>query len=280
MAFVAVVGAGAVFVAAGDWLSKKLAGPGVAGEGLSDRQATSSESHNAALGTRQRLLVIFGASGGTGVALVQVALEAGYRVRAVVRSARRLARELDSNLLAHECLEVCIADLEDLQAVRSAVAGSYAVLSVAGARPESAPGPMAAAVPAMVEGCREHGVQKLIVQACAVSAAPGERWGWLTQARVVRNVLKYQMGSSIVEDNDRVLSYLYHEARDLDWVVLRPPGLQDGDRRGPLSPSLEPFRTASVRYLDVADWALAQVESSTYVGKMPRLYYEASGAPL
>lgn len=224
-------------------------------------------------------MVVFGATGGTGLALVQLALEKGYAVRAFVRNSFSLAREL-GDLAGHAALEVTVSNLTDLAAVEAAVAGARAVICLAGAKPETAPGPLGEAVPAMVAGCRKYGVRKLIVQTCAMSIMPGERVGWLTQGTLIRTIVKWQLGSTVIDDNDRVIQFLHRETRDLDWVISRPAGLMDGERLGPLAPSLDQFRAATVRYIDVADWTLLQVESDAYVGKMPRLYYPPAQHPI
>merc|ERR1712046_199524 len=125
--------------------------------------------------------------------------------RAFVRDYQRLARELDC--IGHANLQVRVGDLGDAQAVEDAVEGAEAVVSLACSRPENAPGPMATAVPAMVQGCRRHGVRKLIIQACALSAVPGERWGFLTAGRLARSVVQYQQASTILADHERVFRY-------------------------------------------------------------------------
>ncbi|CAK0857071.1 unnamed protein product [Prorocentrum cordatum] len=264
---------------------------GVAGEGLPGRESVAGRGPATVIGAGigspggapleadRSLLVVFGASGGTGLAIVEVALQRGYAVRAFVRNKEKLGREL-GELAAHERLEVMHGDLEDLDAVKSAIKGARAVISVAGAAPETAKGPMTAAVPAMVEGCRRHGVRKLIVQAGALSAAPGEWLGLLSSARLSRNVVRWQIGSSVVDDNDRVLQYLYDEVRDLNWVASRPAFLEDGESVGTLCACLDTFRPATIRYVDVADWTVEQVDSDRYVGKMPRLYYPPVKHPI
>ncbi|CAE8615562.1 unnamed protein product [Polarella glacialis] len=270
------LGGVSLLVAASDRLSKRLARPGVANEGLpgltdsSDGQAVAPASLPP--GSARKLVVVFGATGGSGLAIVQVALEKGYCVRAFVRNPRKLQAELQE-LAEHEHLEVVEGDLRNLEAVKDAIEGAVAVISAAGAQPETAPGPMAAAIPAIVEGCRKCGVQKLIVQACALSAVPGEWWGLITQGRLARAVVRWQLSSNVIDDNERVMQYLYREVRDLAWVVTRPTWLEDGERSGPLAPNMDAFKPCSLRYLDLADWTLAQLECNTYVGKMPRLCY-------
>mmetsp|Transcript_42089 Transcript_42089/g.120047 ORF Transcript_42089/g.120047 Transcript_42089/m.120047 type:complete len:84 (-) Transcript_42089:74-325(-) len=76
-----------------------------------------------------------------------------------------------------------------------------------------------------------------------------------------------------MDDNDQVIRYLRQEVRDVRWVVSRPPGIEHGERRGQLCPCSDPFVPTAIRYIDLAEWTLAQVESEQYTGKMPRLYY-------
>jgi len=260
-------------VVLGDWLSKRFAGPGVAaGEGREwDAACLAGKDEAKEENKARKLLVIYGASGPTGKELMRLALEAGYSVRAFVRDPKKLG--FKPGFKAPERLEVFKGDLTDLPAVRNAVAGAFAVVSVAGSKPEWMPGPMTAAVPAMVAGCRKYGVKKLIVQTGALSSVPGERWGWFTMGNLVRLTLKHQHGFTTMDDNDRVIRYLHDEVRDVRWVISRPPGIEHGDRRGPLAPNTDPFKPTAIRYIDLAEWTLAQVESDAYVGKIPRLYY-------
>lgn len=267
-------------LAAGDRLSKFLASPGVAADGLPGRrgylddggEAVPSTSAGGGDVSRRRCIVVFGATGDTGLALVPKALEMGYHVRVFVRSRSKLSNEL-GDVAFHPQLEVVEGDLADLEAVEEAVHGADVVISVAGAKPETAPGPMTTAVPAMVAGCRKHGVRRLIVQACALCSVPGERWGWFTSGRLTRAVVRWQLGSNVVDDNERVIQYLHREVRDLDWTVTRPTFFEDGENKGSLAPNLDPCAPGAVSHADVASWTLAQVDSDAYIGKMPRLCY-------
>jgi len=247
----AALGAGALLVVAADKVSKRVASPGVADHGLPGRSVPGLECPAVAPAGppsgENRLIVVFGATGSSGVAVVETALEVGYFVRAFVRSASRLLRELRMSAPSDR-LEVVEGNLEDEEAVEATMAGAHAVISVAGARPVSAPGPMAAAVRSIVRGCRKHCVRKFVYQASALSMVPGERWGLFTPARMASAVERYQNGNNTVNDNTRAIRYLYNEAGDVDWVVSRPPGLEEGERQGPLAPTLEPFRPGCIRW--------------------------------
>src|SRR3989442_8082572 len=71
------------------------------------------------------LLLIIGATGGTGRELVKQALERGHQVTAFVRTPARLR-------LAHERLTVVRGDVLDRSSVEAAVPGHDAVLSALG----------------------------------------------------------------------------------------------------------------------------------------------------
>ncbi|CAE7319089.1 unnamed protein product, partial [Symbiodinium sp. CCMP2456] len=181
------------------------------------RQAASSPAS-----TGRRLLVVIGASGGTGAAVVEAALAKDFRVRAVVRSTARL-RDALGELMHHQHLEVVVADLAEASLIFDAVVGASAVLCTAGANPETAPGPVAAAMPNIVAACRKAGVLRLVVQACALAAVPGEWWGLLTPGRLTRAVVRWQLSSNTVDDGERVMRHArqYHRHSHKSVVISR-----------------------------------------------------------
>lgn len=267
-------------VAAVDRLSKRLASPGVANDGLPEVQGGgNSPAASSPASTERRLLVVIGASGGTGAAVVEAALAKDFRVRAVLRSTARL-RDALGELMDHPHLEVVVADLAEASLIFDAVVGATAVLCTAGANPETAPGPVAAAMPNIVAACRKAGVLRLVVQACALASVPGEWWGLLTPGRLTRAVVRWQLSSNTVDDGERVMRYLYQQVRDVPWVVARPVWLEEGERRAALVPNLDAFQASCIRYADLADWLLDQVDSDAYVGKMPRLQYGPVQCPI
>ena len=70
-------------------------------------------------------LVIFGATGGTGRALVEQALDQGHTVTAFVRKASRMR-------VKHRRLKLAIGDVLNYATVEAAIAGQDAVLSALG----------------------------------------------------------------------------------------------------------------------------------------------------
>ena len=78
-------------------------------------------------------IVVFGASGGTGVQIVQQALAAGYNVTAFVRTPARLT-------VQHPRLTVFQGDVLDADQVARAIQGQEAVISALGPSRPPAPG--------------------------------------------------------------------------------------------------------------------------------------------
>ena len=85
-------------------------------------------------------LTMFGASGRTGIPLVNDALAAGHEVTAFVRDPVKLG-------IQHERLQVAQGDIRDAQAVSAAVAGADALLFVIGQTRPATNNLLATAVP-------------------------------------------------------------------------------------------------------------------------------------
>jgi len=71
------------------------------------------------------IITIFGGSGGIGKFLINYAIEEGYQVKAYVRNPNKID-------LYNPNLEVIKGDLNDLQGIRKAISGAYAVISTLG----------------------------------------------------------------------------------------------------------------------------------------------------
>src|SRR5262249_12273290 len=90
------------------------------------RNARASSSLSLQM-TENRRLALFGASGGKGGHLIPLLLERGFEGRGVVRGQSSISLE-------HERLEVVQGDLLDPTATGKAIAGTDAVISLAGPR--------------------------------------------------------------------------------------------------------------------------------------------------
>merc|ERR1711862_1056138 len=117
---VGYLGGAAATIFLGDQLSKRFAKPGVAGEGLPGREYDDDISITAPAGPPDdalQLLVVFGASGGTGLAVLEVALDKGYFVRAFVRNNEKLYQEFPNFVARQDRLDIVVGNLTDTDAV-------------------------------------------------------------------------------------------------------------------------------------------------------------------
>lgn len=201
-------------------------------------------------------VVVFGATGSTGAKVVDTALGKGYAVRAFVRNAKALA--------ARDRLEIAQGSLEDMAALKAAVAGASAVLVALGPRRED-PKPFTAKATAnILRAMAESGVMRIVV---LTGAMIGD--GYPNRGGMYRRMRKgfVRKTPEIAKDRDeqeRVVT-----ASPLEWTVVKPPLVTDGARRGGVraGTDLKVGMTAKIGREDLADFLVAQVAGRDHVRK-------------
>lgn len=169
--------------------------------------------------TNPKLYVVFGATGNTGMEVVPLLLEAGHAVRAFARTPSKMT-------LTHEKLEVVKGEVGDANAVRAAIKGADAVISLVG-------GPLGdksfhgGVLPPLIKavhvGMREHGVKRLLVQTGAASVVRGERFSFFKHVLIRQLDGRRRDDHGLHVDNDEAIRYLENSADDIEWIVTRPP---------------------------------------------------------
>lgn len=205
------------------------------------------------------LLVIYGATGGTGQELVKQALASGFRVRAFVRDASKLPTECSS----HENFNSFVGDLTDTGAVTRALEGATYAICAAGSQPLWAQGGMTKMVKAVVEAMPSCGVKRFLFQAGAFSPVPGEKQS------VVVKFMKVVFGTFMklkdaINDNTTALEVLCG-TNNVEWCATRPGRIVDGESRGKLKEGAKPG--ATVAYVDLAAFELDMIRTEEYNGK-------------
>jgi putative NADH-flavin reductase len=170
--------------------------------------------------TDDRRLALFGASGGTGVHLIPLLLERGFKVRAMVRNRSSIRLE-------HERLEVVQGDVTDPTATARAIAGSDGVISLVGPRQLGPTQIYSEGGRNIVDGMHAAGVQRgVFVTALGTSRdfrmPPVLRF-------LARNVVGWFLRHGW-RDGARFEAELGKS--DLDWTVIRPPALNHLPARG------------------------------------------------
>ena len=192
-------------------------------------------------------LALFGATGNTGKAVLALALEQGYAVRALVRSPEKVGLE-------HDKLTLLQGGYDAVDMIKETVKGCEYVICVAG-EPMGGPGKYPQDlmlnfvknlyinfVKNLILAIKDSATTKcFLYQAGFLAATPKEQakgglpWGtWLARSTVVKFL------EPNLQDHEAVMRLLEDEkqASDLTWVVSLPPTLSAN--KGEATRTLEP----------------------------------------
>lgn len=170
------------------------------------------------------ILTVVGASGRSGVPLVQRALEEGYEVRALVRSESKLRDVLGG---IPPGVEVVEGDATDPATARRAVAGADAVISVIGHAPGAPDDVQTRATEALIAAMEAEGVERFVSLTGAGVRDPRDEPKIVDR---VFGVLLRLFARRAAEDAEAHAERI--RASDLDWTIVRGPRLTDGERTG------------------------------------------------
>ncbi|PRY44572.1 NAD(P)-dependent oxidoreductase [Umezawaea tangerina] len=201
-------------------------------------------------------VVVFGATGGTGRATVQRALEAGHRVTAVVRRGGALAA-------APGLRPVVVPDLGRVGEVVDAVRGQDVVISALGTNEKGPVSVCADGIRSILGAMAETGVRRLI----AVSAHGAAE----THDRSLYSLALWAALADKMRDKEAMEELI--RASDVDWTIVRPPALKDRPRTGSYrtGPRLPIRLTSAISRADLADFLLREATTPVYVHAFPRI---------
>ncbi|MBS3968186.1 MAG: SDR family oxidoreductase [Truepera sp.] len=207
-------------------------------------------------------LVIFGSTGGIGRQLVAQALEQGHTVAAFARNPSKLE-------LKHINLRVVQGDALDPASVEKAVQGQDAVLSSLGAGASPFGTIRAEGTRNIVQAMEKTGARRLI---CVSTIGVGDSWDNLDF------LWKYLMFGLLFRSvyKDHVRQEEYVKQSRLEWTIIRPAGLTDGDRTGDyrhVFPGTDKPIKGRVSRADVADFMLKELADRAYLHKTPGVSY-------
>ena len=160
-------------------------------------------------------LTVFGATGRTGLQVVEQGLAAGHEVRAVVRDATQLAPDRTG-------LDVVVADVMDPATIVEAVTGSDAVVSTIGTRNGRKPTTVCADTSrSIVEAMHKAGTRRLVVVSGTGPFDEGEGPGMRYFIKPLGRLFLKHVFADFVAMEEIV------RASGLDWTIVRPPSLTD-----------------------------------------------------
>ena len=163
-------------------------------------------------------LVIFGATGKTGIELVKQALEKGHSVTAFVRDTARLAIE-------DERLTLVTGDVFDPDGVAQAVQGQDAVICALGAGSDLKKTTVrTTGTINIIAGMQMYEVKRLMVV-----TAMGVGGSWDTLSLFNKFFFATLLKSSRADHETQETAV---KVSRLDWTIIRPSGLVDTPRTG------------------------------------------------
>lgn len=205
-------------------------------------------------------LLVFGATGGTGRALLAQALEQGHQVTAFVRNPAVLS--------TRDGLMISQGDVADAVAVRSAVPGHDAVLSALGNRGDQY-GVLPGGVKNIVAAMDQAGVRRLVYLSSFGVGDSLQQMGWFARELIAGMLLKKALAEKELEEQ------VIRES-DLDWVIARPGSLEDGPHTGVyrcITDPKEKLGRPRISRADVADFMLKNVAGDQFVRRAVGLSY-------
>jgi putative NADH-flavin reductase len=207
-------------------------------------------------------IVVFGASRGVGLKVVEQALQAGHSVTAFVRTPSTFT-------VQHPNLILFQGDTMDGVAVEEAIADQDAVISALGPTRPPVPGMMEISAKNIVAGMVKHGVKRLISTTGAGVRQPEDRpkladhvIGFLLRLLVKDVVLDSAANVRVIQNSD------------LEWTIVRFPRLTDGEHTGKYRVGYVD-RDSSTQFsrADAADFILKELVEKKWLRKLPLVSY-------
>jgi len=198
-------------------------------------------------------IALFGATGGTGMQVLEQGLAAGHSVSALARDPAKLS--------ARDGLTVVQGDVLNQSAADACVEGTDAVICVLGTKPGDEPVEVAG-TERILAAMAKHGVHRLIAVS---SMGVGDSIDQINLAfRIIMNLTLKRIMQAKEEQEQLIM------ASDTDWTIVRPGGLTDGPPTGTYKAGTEKsIKAKQVSRADVADFVLKQLTDDRYVRQTP-----------
>ena len=206
-------------------------------------------------------VLIIGASKGIGLETTRQALDAGYDVRALARSASAIA-------VSNPSLEKMPGDALKTEDVEAALVGVDVVIQTLGVGLGDLFRPVhlfSDATRALIAAMRSQVVKRLI---CVTGFGAGDSRASISCLQR----LPFQIVFGRAYDDKSLQEQLIKES-ELDWTIARPGVLTNGPRTGRyrILSEASQWRNGIISRADVAEFLVRQIGDQTYIRKTPVL---------
>jgi putative NADH-flavin reductase len=200
-------------------------------------------------------IVVFGASGRTGIITVFQALEKGHHVTA-------FARKASSVTIQHKNLVIVQGDILEYEKVKQAVEGQDIVISTLGVESRKYTTVVSEGTANIIRAMNEVNVKRFI---CMSSAGILGNDGGFWFGKIILPLFLKQ----VFEDKKRQMKLL--QESNLEWVLIRPVGLTDAPKTGKYQIYDKIPGSATIPRADVADFMIKLMTDKKYDKMMPAI---------
>lgn len=210
-------------------------------------------------------LIVFGATGGVGSSVLNIAAQRGYRVTAAVRNLKKL--QSASGITG---VEVDVAHSQSIDSLIKQFGPEDAVLWCVGVNSTSSLNVGAKSLPLLVEAMRKQGMQRLVSISGSAISVDGDKRNPSAKlaALFVRRLLPALVADKQAEH--RIL-----KSSDLKFTEIRPPRMFGGPGKGryDLRPNAPGFFEPPICKNDVALAMVDVLENDQWVRQSPFIGY-------
>lgn len=205
-------------------------------------------------------ILIFGATGKTGMEAVKQALEKGHDVVAFVRDPQKMT-------ITHEKLSLVKGDVTDVNVVESAVEGVDGVIVALGASADmQADIVLAQGTANIIDAMKQHGIKRLVIQSSYPMSGYEDGIEFLKQVGMGEEQIN--MMKPVLDDKRKQIEAVLQSG--LEFVVVKPMMLTDEAKTGKyrVDENLAVKPGDKISRADVADFMLKSLINSDFVGKI------------
>lgn len=199
-------------------------------------------------------LLIFGASGKTGTAVIREALEKGHEVTAFVRNPSRLT-------VKNKNLAVFTGNVLNPEDVANAVKGHDAVISVLGYSNNAPHTICSDGINNIIAAMKKHKIKRLIAQS---SYGNDRDHDTTLYAKFIRIYLKDRQ-----KDKQKMEKII--EQSNLSWTIVKPVIITSKPKSGRYKTGahIKPPFIPTISQADIADFMLKELEQNKYIHQKP-----------
>ena len=215
----------------------------------------------------KKTIAIFGATGGTGLKTIEVALKRGHKVIAAVRNPLALDRFKDK-------IEIRIINLKDKSTFENAMDDVDAVVSILGTgaslldqrKPTTV---YSSSIKLILEGMKLKKIKRGIFITSS-GLEHDENAGWF-----YNNIIKPFFLMNTYMDMMKMETIVEIEGKNLDWTLVRPSYLTDNLQSSVFTASERLIKqgTYKISRLDLAKFIIHEIENNIWLHGYPALSY-------